>query len=107
MRYDEAKYKLTSAENATRIFQPSTLVWLTDTKALMIHDGLTPGGGPLGDGSGGGTGTPLISPGTAAPNGFLVGAAKGQNYSQLAAGGTYKLRDWVFNGTPGTNTGWL
>jgi hypothetical protein len=46
-------------------------------------------------------------PGTAAPEGTIVGNLKGQFYTQLDPTGTYIARQFVFNGTPGTSTGWL
>jgi hypothetical protein len=52
-------------------------------------------------------GVTLIPPGELAPNGNVIGRAKGQNYAHLAAGGAYKLRDYTFNGTPGTSEGWV
>lgn len=48
----------------------------------------------------------FAAPGTASPEGAIIGFVRGQTYTQLAAGG-YKLRDWTFNGTPGENTGWI
>jgi hypothetical protein len=46
-------------------------------------------------------------PGTAAPKGVITGSMKGQMYTQTDPTGTYILRQWVFNGEPGTNTNWL
>jgi len=36
----------------------------------------------------------------------ILGFAKGQTYAQTDTSLTYKIRDWTFNGTPGT-THWL
>jgi hypothetical protein len=47
------------------------------------------------------------APGTSSPEGSIIGPTRGAIYTQLDAGGTYKLRDWTFDGTPGTTTGWL
>jgi hypothetical protein len=49
----------------------------------------------------------FIPPGTVAPEGNVVGNAKGQTYAQLDAAGTYVKRMWTFNGVPATSTGWL
>jgi hypothetical protein len=49
----------------------------------------------------------FIPPGTAAPNGTLVGNAKGQTYAQLDPTGVYVKRLWNFNGTAGTSTEWI
>lgn len=49
----------------------------------------------------------FLIPGTTAPEGNVIGVARGQVYTQLAPSGTYKQRDWTFNGTPGTNVGWI
>lgn len=46
-------------------------------------------------------------PGTAAPEGVIIGTAKGVMYTQLHSSGLYIARQWVFNGTVGTSTGWL
>jgi hypothetical protein len=56
---------------------------------------------------GGGLSFAWIAPGTVAPNGAIIGYARGQTYAQLDAGGTYVLRQWTFAGTEGENTGWL
>jgi hypothetical protein len=47
------------------------------------------------------------SPGVSSPEATIIGFAKGQTYTQTDATGTYKMRDWTFNGTPGANTGWI
>lgn len=46
--------------------------------------------------------------GTAAPEGTIVGTAVGQVYTQFTTtgDGSALLRTWVFNGVPGTATGW-
>jgi len=49
----------------------------------------------------------FIAPGTPEPNGWIIGYAKGQTYTQTDAVGTYKLRDWTFAGTAGTSEGWI
>ena len=54
MRTDRVKYQLTTAENSLRVFRPSTLVYLTDQPSLMLHDGVTIGGSPVGTGGSGG-----------------------------------------------------
>jgi len=46
-------------------------------------------------------------PGAAPPEGNIVGLVRGQIYSQLDPTGTYKLRDWVFDGQSGLKTGWV
>jgi len=46
-------------------------------------------------------------PSSADPNGQILGFAKGQTYAQTDTSLTYKIRDWTFNGTPGTTTGWI
>jgi hypothetical protein len=131
MRTDRIKYQLTTMENALRVFRPSTLVYLTDLPSLILHDGVTVGGSPVGSGGGTGDGVPeapldgqiygrrgsdatwqpmsmsVQTPGTVAPNGNKIGGYKGQSYCQLASDSASILRNWIFNGTPGQNQGWL
>lgn len=131
MRTDRIKYQLTTMENALRVFRPSTLVYLTDLPSLILHDGVTVGGSPVGTGGGSGDAVPeapldgqvygrrgsdatwvavsmaVHSPDTAAPNGSKIGGYKGQSYTQLSGDSTYVQRLWVFNGTPGQNQGWI
>jgi len=54
-----------------------------------------------------GIGETPTPPGPAAPEGVVAGILKGQLYAQLDETSTYIARQWIFNGTPGTNTGWL
>jgi hypothetical protein len=56
---------------------------------------------------GGGLGNVWIDPGTVAPNGFIIGYARGQIYAQLDATSSYVLRQWVFVGAAGEDTGWI
>ena len=50
-----------------------------------------------------------VASGTATPEGNVTGEVLGQIYSQVASlgGGGAFVRFWVFNGTVGTNTGWV
>lgn len=57
--------------------------------------------------SGGITLADVVTSGTDSPEGNVIGSAVNQQYYQLAGDGLTVVTVWIFNGTPGTDTGWI